>query len=66
VLLRLAYLPVTNAFAVPRLLPISDRGEDAEIPTLRLWVPVNHPRSSAGRCGDHSTQHRVEHVQLIF
>jgi putative transposase len=31
VLLRLAYLTVTNAFAVLRLLPLSDRDKDAEI-----------------------------------
>lgn len=31
VLLRLAYLTVTNAFSVLRLLPMSDRDKDAEI-----------------------------------
>jgi hypothetical protein len=35
VLLRLAYLTVTNAFAVLRLLPMSDRDKDAEILALR-------------------------------
>jgi putative transposase len=35
VLLRLAYLGVTNAFAVLRLLPMSDRDKDVEILTLR-------------------------------
>jgi putative transposase len=35
VLLRLAYLTVTNAFAMLRLLPMSDRDKDAEILALR-------------------------------
>jgi transposase InsO family protein len=35
VLLRLAYLGVTNAFAVLRLLPMSDRDKDVEILALR-------------------------------
>ncbi|MGW0584001.1 hypothetical protein ACWD25_50720 [Streptomyces sp. NPDC002920] len=30
-LLRLAYLGVTNAFAMQRLLPMSDREKDVEI-----------------------------------
>jgi transposase InsO family protein len=34
-LLRLAYLGITNAFALLRLLPGSDRDKDAEILTLR-------------------------------
>jgi hypothetical protein len=40
VLLRLAYLAVTNIFAVLRLLPISDRGEDTEILALRHQLAV--------------------------
>ncbi|MGV9564465.1 integrase core domain-containing protein [Streptomyces sp. NPDC003480] len=39
-LLRLAYLGVTNAFAVLRLLPMSDRGKDVEIPALRHQITV--------------------------
>jgi putative transposase len=35
VLLRLAYLTVTNTFAVLRLLPASDREKDTEILALR-------------------------------
>jgi hypothetical protein len=35
VLIRLAYLTVTNIFAVLRLLPMSDRDKDTEILTLR-------------------------------
>jgi putative transposase len=35
VLLRLAYLTVTNTFAVMRLLPMSDRDKDTEILALR-------------------------------
>ncbi|MBZ9645865.1 hypothetical protein [Streptomyces sp. PSKA30] len=34
-LLRLAYLGVTNAFAMLRLLPMSDRDKDVEIRALR-------------------------------
>ncbi len=39
-LLRLAYLGVTNAFALLRLLPRSDRDKDAEILTLRHQITV--------------------------
>ncbi|WP_413811014.1 helix-turn-helix domain-containing protein [Streptomyces sp. OE57] len=39
-LLRLAYLGVTNAFAMLRLLPMGDRGKDAEILALRHQVTV--------------------------
>jgi hypothetical protein len=40
VLLRLAYLGVTNALALLRLLPMSDRDKDAEILVLRHQVMV--------------------------
>jgi hypothetical protein len=40
VLLRLAYLGVTNALAVLRLLPMSDRDKDAEILALRRQIMV--------------------------
>jgi putative transposase len=40
VLLRLAYLGVTNAFALLRLLPVSDRDKDAEILALRPQITV--------------------------
>jgi putative transposase len=40
VLLRLAYLTVTNAFAALRLLPMSDRDKDVEILTLRHQLAV--------------------------
>jgi len=39
VLLRLAYLTVTNMFAALWLLPVSDRGKDTEILVLRHRVP---------------------------
>jgi hypothetical protein len=39
-LLRLAYLAVTNAFALLRLLPRSDRDKDAEILALRQRLTV--------------------------
>jgi putative transposase len=40
VLLRLAYLIMTNAFALLRLLPVSDRNKDAEILALRHQIMV--------------------------
>jgi hypothetical protein len=40
VLLRLAYLGATNALALLRLLPLSDRAKDAEILALRHQVAV--------------------------
>jgi len=40
VLLRLAYLGVTNAFAVLRLLPMGDRDKDVEILALRHQIAV--------------------------
>jgi hypothetical protein len=40
VLLRLAYLGVTNAFAMLRLLPMSDREKDVEILALRHQIGV--------------------------
>jgi len=39
-LLRLAYLSVTNAFALLRLLPTSDRDKDVEILVLRHQITV--------------------------
>ena len=39
-LLRLAYLTVTNAFVVLRLLPMTDRDKDAEILALRHQIGV--------------------------
>ncbi|MEV6957495.1 integrase core domain-containing protein [Streptomyces sp. NPDC051183] len=39
-LLRLAYLTVSNAFAVLRLLPLSDRDKDVEILALRHQIAV--------------------------
>jgi putative transposase len=40
VLLRLAYLTVSNTFAVLRLLPASDRDKDIEILVLRHQIAV--------------------------
>jgi hypothetical protein len=40
VLFRLAYLGVTNALALLRLLPMSDRDKDAEILALRHQIAV--------------------------
>jgi hypothetical protein len=40
VLLRLAYLGVTNAFSLLRLLPMSERDKDMEILALRHQLTV--------------------------
>jgi transposase len=40
VLVRLAYLTVTNTFAALRLLPVSDRDKDTEILALRHQITV--------------------------
>jgi hypothetical protein len=42
VLLRLAYLGVTNGLALLRLLPMSDRDKDTEILVLRHQIAVLH------------------------
>ncbi|WP_432906069.1 hypothetical protein ACQP1S_11610 [Micromonospora matsumotoense] len=39
-LLRLAYLGVTNALTLLRLLPMSDRDKDAEILALRHQIMI--------------------------
>ena len=39
-LLRLAYLGITNAFALLRLLPRGDRDKDIEILSLRHQLPM--------------------------
>ncbi|WP_460493054.1 hypothetical protein [Dactylosporangium cerinum] len=51
--LRLAYPGITNAFALLRLLPGSDRSKDAEILALRHQLAVM-PASSAGSTSDSS------------
>jgi hypothetical protein len=42
VLLRPAYLGVSNAFALLRLLPMTDHDKDVEILTLRHQIAVLH------------------------
>jgi hypothetical protein len=49
VLLRLAYLTVTNMFAALRLLPMSDRDRDAEILALRHQISVLERQLGSGR-----------------
>ncbi|MFE4250673.1 hypothetical protein ACFRU3_14425 [Streptomyces sp. NPDC056910] len=39
-LVRLAYLAVTQTFATPRLLPMTDREKDAEILALRHQLSI--------------------------
>jgi putative transposase len=55
VLLRLAYLGITNVFVLLRLLPMSDQAKDIEILTLRHQIGVlqrqfgdMRPRSTPG------------------
>ena len=48
-LLRLAYLGVTNAFALLRLLPMSDRDKDVEILVLRHQLMVLERQLGAER-----------------
>lgn len=40
VLVRLAYLAVSNAFAMVRLLPVGEREKDVEILVLRHQIAV--------------------------
>jgi putative transposase len=65
VLLRLAYLGVTNAFALLRLLPVSDHDKDVEIVALRYQITVlqrqlgpHKPRfaPAVGRCWQRAAQ----------
>jgi putative transposase len=49
VLLRFAYLAVSNTFAVLRLLPMSDREKDAEILALRHQVRILQPQLGGQR-----------------
>ena len=48
-LLRLAYLTVTNLFAALRMLPMSDRDKDAEILALRHQLTVLERQLGAER-----------------
>jgi hypothetical protein len=67
VLLRLAYPGVTNAFALLRLLPMSDRDKEVEILALRHQIAVlerqlgkTRPRfSPAGRAFLAALPHRL-------
>jgi putative transposase len=51
VLLRLAYLAVTNTFAALRLLPMTDRAKDAEILALRHQITVLERQLGTGKVG---------------
>ncbi|MFE2282304.1 integrase, partial [Streptomyces sp. NPDC059454] len=48
-LLRLAYLTMTQAFAMVRLLPMSDRDKEAEILALRHRITVLQRQLGKGR-----------------
>jgi transposase InsO family protein len=52
VLLRFAYVAVTNAFAAVRLLPMSDRDKDAEVLVPRHQVMVLERQLGATRWAD--------------
>jgi putative transposase len=49
VLLRLAYLGVTSAFTMLRLLPMTDRDKDAEILALRHQITVLERQLGKGK-----------------
>lgn len=58
-LLRLAYLTVTNTFAALRSLPLSDRDKDMEIIALRHQITVLQRRLGADtRVRSGSATHR--------
>jgi hypothetical protein len=46
VLLRLAYLGVTNALAMPRLLPMNDQAKDTEIPPTDCSILASSHRET--------------------
>ncbi|MER5915484.1 hypothetical protein ABT124_34880 [Streptomyces sp. NPDC001982] len=50
-LLRLAYLGVSNAFAMLRLLPVSDRDKNLEILALRHQIALLERQLSGQRVG---------------
>ncbi|MEU9336558.1 hypothetical protein AB0D49_25865 [Streptomyces sp. NPDC048290] len=54
-LLRLAYLGVTNAFAMLRLLPMSDRVKDVEILALRHQIGVLERQLNGQRVRFHAS-----------
>ena len=59
-LLRLAYLGVTNVFALLRLLPMSSRDKDAEILALRHQLSVLQRQLSPDRVR-HAQRSRPRH-----
>lgn len=63
-LLRLAYLTVTNMFAALRLLPISDRCKHAEI----LALSINSPpwNGSSGQTGSSSLRKTGRSLPLCW
>jgi putative transposase len=78
VLLRLAYLGVTSAFTLLRLLPMSDRDKDAEILALRHQIAVLHRQVGPDRVRftpsdrallaallHHLPRHVLKHLHLI-
>ena len=48
-MLRLAYLAVTNAFALLRLLSMSNRDKDAEILALRHQISIPQRQRDPGK-----------------
>lgn len=65
VLLRLAYLGVTNAFALLRLLPMSDRDKEVEILALRHQITVLE-RQLGGNRPRFSTSDRAFLAALLY
>jgi len=54
VLLRLAYLGVTNALALLRLLPMTDYAKDAEILALRHQIAILERQKQLGYVKEYS------------
>jgi hypothetical protein len=62
---RLAYLTVTNAFAMLRLLPMSDRDKDAEILALRHQITALERQLGADR-GKFTSEDRAFLAALLM
>jgi hypothetical protein len=60
VLLRLAYLGVTNALAMLRLLPMSDRAKDVEILVLRHQITILERQLNGQRVRFTPAHHRAD------
>ncbi|GAA2630312.1 hypothetical protein GCM10010399_72790 [Dactylosporangium fulvum] len=60
-LARRAYLGITNAFALLRLLPGSDRDKDREILALRHQLALLQRRAAGIGSGSNQPRHEFDH-----